>query len=106
MTDPKALAARLRAMHATQRWHFTPPVESGKPQIFSVLATAERFGDLLLAADALEKAESVRPLDDPRLQELRTAAQAELAKWQAAGHNAGAATTAILALCERLGVTL
>jgi hypothetical protein len=48
------LPTRLRAMHATQRWHFTPPVESGKPQVFSILASAERFGDLLLAADALE----------------------------------------------------
>lgn len=114
MSDPKALAASLRAMHAARTQHF---VTDGGVAAFSIVAIERRMYDLLLAADALEqgwviqcenqsvseiKAEAAAEV----LERLRYAAQSELAKWKAAGHNTGTATTAILALCERLGVTL
>lgn len=48
-----ALAARLRELHAARTRHFTSP---GGAQAWSIVATDERLGDLLAAADELEAA--------------------------------------------------
>lgn len=55
-TSSSTLADRLRALHAARRPHFQPhhPDGTPRPTALAVVATEERWEDLLAAAAALD----------------------------------------------------
>lgn len=58
-TSSSTLADRLRALHAARRPHFQPhhPDGTPRPTALAVVATEERWADLLTAAAELEAAQ-------------------------------------------------